>query len=149
MKKIFILILFIYSIVMTIFAIPTIKVAIEEVEPQVSLDAGASDDQWKFLQDLSKLVDYADSLGYKLTGGELWRTMYQQRYNVAHGLSWTYNSKHLKRRAIDLNLFIDDRYQQTCEAYEILGQYWESLDPKNRWGGSWKHTKDCPHFERR
>jgi hypothetical protein len=29
-----------------------------------------------------------------------------------------------------------------------LGAYWESLHPKNRWGGNFKSLVDCPHFER-
>jgi hypothetical protein len=29
-----------------------------------------------------------------------------------------------------------------------LGVYWESLYPKNRWGGNFKSLVDCPHFER-
>jgi len=30
-----------------------------------------------------------------------------------------------------------------------LGEYWQSLHPKNSWGGFWKSFKDVPHFERR
>jgi hypothetical protein len=113
--------------------------------PQV-VDATTSDDQWNFLQDFAELILWAKSKGYKLTAGELYRTMYQQRYYVAKGLSWTYNSKHLKRKAGDLNLFIDGKYQTSKEAYRPLGLYWESLNPKNRWGGRFN---DAPHFERR
>ena len=29
-----------------------------------------------------------------------------------------------------------------------LGEYWESLHPKNRWGGNFSNLVDCPHFER-
>jgi len=116
--------------------------------PSPGLDAGLSDEQWEFLKDVSKLIQYANENGYKLTGGELYRTMYQQRYYVANGLSWTYNSYHLKRLAIDLNLFVDGKYTTKCKDYEPLGEYWESLNPKNKWGGSW-HSKDCPHLERR
>ena len=29
-----------------------------------------------------------------------------------------------------------------------LGAYWESLHPKNRWGGNFSNLVDCPHFER-
>lgn len=42
--------------------------------------------------------------------------------------------------------------------YELksLGDWWEALNPKNRWGGNWRglvdagksHFIDCPHFER-
>jgi hypothetical protein len=29
-----------------------------------------------------------------------------------------------------------------------IGKYWESLHPKNQWGGFWKSFKDVPHFQR-
>ena len=129
-------------------AVPTV-LTFFDTYPKSPLDAGQSDEQWKFLQDYAKLIEYAKDKGYKLTAGELYRTMYQQRYYVTHGLSWTYNSKHLRRKAGDLNLFIDGRYRTSCTDYEALGSYWESLDVKNKWGGHWHSTKDCPHFERR
>jgi len=118
----------------------------EYTEVNQALEAGLSDQQWEFLKDYAQLIQYADSIGYKLTAGELYRTMYQQKRYVRDGLSWTYNSKHLTRKAGDVNLFVNGVYQTSCEAYEVLGTYWESLDSKNRWGGRFK---DCPHFERR
>jgi hypothetical protein len=30
-----------------------------------------------------------------------------------------------------------------------VGEFWESLDTKNSWGGNWNSFKDVPHFERR
>ncbi len=148
-NKIVVAIIAIWAILASILAYPMVYDLIYETESKTTqLDAGGSDEQWAFLKDTAKLIEYADELGYKVTGGELYRTMYQQRHYVAHGLSTTYNSKHLKRRAIDLNLFINGRYQQNCRAYAILGDYWESLSPKNTWGGSWHTFKDCPHFQR-
>ena len=132
---------------MTMLAIPTIQVYYEELHPP-TVEASNSDEQWEFLKDYAKLIEYADVLGYKLTAGELTRTAYQQRYNIAHGLSWTMNSYHLKRKAGDLNLFIGGTYQTSIEAYRTLGEYWESLDSKNKWGGSWQRTPDAPHFQR-
>jgi len=145
------ILLIIYSIIMTALAIPTIQVYYEQVRPpEIQLEAGLSDEQWKFLQDIAKLIEYAEDLGYKLTAGEMYRTMYQQRYYVTHGLSWTYNSKHLKRLAFDVNLFIDGKYQTSAEAYRVLGEYWKQLDPEhNVWGGEWVNSPDAPHFERR
>ena len=35
------------------------------------------------------------------------------------------------------------------KALRPFGDYWESLNPKNSWGGSWASFKDVPHFERR
>ncbi len=47
--------------------------------------------------------------------------------------------------AIDMSLFINDKYQRKTAAYKPLGDYWESLDPLNRWGGRFD---DGNHFER-
>jgi hypothetical protein len=119
------------------------------IDNEVTLEGPAVDKQAKFTTDVAKLIEYADELGYQLTFGEAWRHAYMQKYYVAHGLSWTMNSYHRKRLAVDLNLFIDGKYITTCEEYKILGEYWKSLDPdRNVWGGSWKQ-KDCPHFEKR
>lgn len=106
-----------------------------------------SDTQWEFLKDVAKLINYADSLGYKLTGGELYRTKYQQKRYIKLGRSQTMNSKHLSRLAIDLNLFIDNNLTYEFEDFEPLGVYWESLNPNNKWGGRW-HFKDTNHFQR-
>ena len=110
-----------------------------------SLEAGMSDEQWEFLQDEAELVAYAAEMGYKLTAGEMYRTLYQQRENVRKGVSWTYNSKHLKRLAVDFNLLVDGHLAQHLDDYRELGVYWESLSENNRWGGRFK---DAPHFER-
>lgn len=113
-------------------------------------------EQWAFLQDLTKLIVFAQEKGYVLTGGELSRTVEQQEIYMKTGRSKTMNSMHLKRAAIDLNVFKDGKLC-TRDQIEPLGDYWESLSPKNRWGGSWRgeveagRSKfiDAPHFERR
>ncbi len=117
-----------------------------------------SDHQWEFLQDLAKLITFIESKGWKATGGELYRTPEQQEIYVKTGRSKTYNSYHLKRLAIDLNFFkpiYDEngkliKYQLTWDYEDIkpFGEYWESLNPLNRWGGNFKTFKDIPHFER-
>ena len=38
-----------------------------------------SDEQWEFLQDVGKLIAFAKEKGFKLTGGELWRTPEMQK----------------------------------------------------------------------
>ena len=65
------------------------------------------------------------------------------------------DSQHLKKLAIDLNIFKDG---VLCSAEQIrpIGKFWESLSPVNRWGGSWRGLVetgkssfvDSPHFER-
>jgi len=139
----------IYIVVATWLAIPSVMEYVQDnqyTDTTVSLAASGSDEQWEFLKDYAKLINHADELGYKLTAGEIYRTMYQQRKYVRDGLSWTYNSYHLKRKAGDLNLFVNGKYQTSKASYAILGTYWESLSPKNRWGGRFN---DAPHFERR
>lgn len=108
-----------------------------------------SDKQWLFLQDVAKLIIYAESKGYKLTGGELWRTDYQQAEYLRTGKSTTSNSNHLRRMAIDLNLFVNNEVMWTrCDEWEDLGTYWEAIGTHNRWGGHYTTFTDLPHFER-
>lgn len=107
-----------------------------------------SDRQWLFLQDVAKLIQKAEELGIKLTGGELYRTVYQQRKHLADGKSKTMKSKHLSRLAIDLNFFIDKKLIYGYHPLiQELGDYWESLRETNQWGGNWTSFKDYPHFQ--
>jgi len=140
----------VYALIATEFAYPTIVEMMDEGEDNIrtELSGPAVDGQWEFTKDVALLIQYAEELGYKVTLGEAWRHVHQQAYYVRHGYSTTMNSKHRQRRAIDLNLFINDKYMTDVDAYGILGKYWESLDEKNTWGGSWKTFKDAPHFER-
>lgn len=108
---------------------------------------GLSDEQWLFLQDVAKLIEFAKSKGMKLTGGELLRTPEQQQLYYDQGKSKTLNSNHLKKLAIDFNLIVNNQLG-TRSDYRPLGQYWESLSPKNRWGGNFQGFIDSPHFER-
>lgn len=115
------------------------------------------DEQWAFLQDVVKLIQFAKDHGFLLTGGELYRTLEQQKIHVQNGNSKTMNSRHLNRLAIDFNIFYDidkdgdfDLIEKTEHVKAIasqLGAYWCSLHPKNLWGYSaWGW--DSPHFER-
>ena len=107
--------------------------------------------QWKFLQDLAKLIEYAKGLGFVLVGGELYRTREQQEIYFKQGKSKTLNSRHCQRLAIDLLIMtqkdrvwvIDGDY----EKYKKLGEYWKSLDTDNVWGGDWGW--DANHFEKK
>lgn len=106
-------------------------------------------EQWAFLQDVAKLIQFAASSGFTLTGGELYRTPEQQAIYQQKGTTTTANSFHLKRLAIDFNIFKDGKLISDWQEAKLLGEFWESLSPKNRWGGHWKTFKDAPHFERR
>ena len=107
-----------------------------------------SQEQAAFLLDMCKLIQHATEQGFMVTGGELARTPEQQAIYFKTGRSKTMNSIHLKRCAIDLNFFKDGKIIWDKGIIAPLGAYWESLHPKNRWGGSFKSLVDCPHFER-
>lgn len=116
---------------------------------------GLRDEQMAFVADVRLLLGKASELGYEVTFGEVQRTVEQQQLYVRTGRSKTLDSQHLKRLAIDLNLF---RGGIVCNREQIkpLGDYWESLSERNRWGGSWRGLVDAkkssfidaPHFER-
>lgn len=105
-------------------------------------------EQAAFLQDACKLIQYAAEQGWTVTGGELFRTAEQQEIYLKTGRSKTMASNHLKRCAIDLNFFKDGKLVWDKQQLAPMGQYWESLNPKNRWGGNYKSLVDVPHFER-
>jgi hypothetical protein len=96
---------------------------------------------------IAQLITWAYDQGYELTLGEAYRTKAQQRAYVEQGKSSTMASRHLDRRAIDLNLFIDGVYQAKSEAYRPLGEHWKTLHPGCVWGGDWKKPVDGNHFE--
>lgn len=104
-------------------------------------------EQAAFLLDVAKLINKATELGFTVTGGELFRTAEQQQIYVKTGRSKTMNSNHLKRCAIDLNFFRDGKLVYDVPTLKPVGEYWQSLHPKNRWGGLWRFV-DLPHFER-
>ena len=117
--------------------------------------------QQVFTLNISKLIMQAEEWGVKLTFGEAHRTKSQQ-FLYFYGAkvakeeelvikpskkrSWTLNSKHLKRLAVDFNFFIDGELFYKHELINKLGVYWESLNELNQWGGHWRST-DTPHFQ--
>lgn len=107
------------------------------------------EEQHAFLLDVAKLIQFASSKGFIITGGELYRTEAQQRLYIKQGKSTTKASNHLRRCAIDLNFFYNGSLTYSMELLNPIGDFWESLNPKNSWGGHWKTFVDMPHFERR
>lgn len=113
-------------------------------------------DQWTFLKHLALLIQEIERQGYTATGGELWRTPEMAEIYAKRGTGIK-NSLHISRLAIDLNLFKDGVWCRNGDSYKPFGVYWESLDPKNRYGGNWdrdathgeKGENDFNHFERR
>jgi hypothetical protein len=105
-------------------------------------------EQASFLLDMCKLIQYATEQGFLLTGGELYRTPEQQEIYMKTGRSQTMNSLHLRRLAVDLNIFKGGKLIGDKATIAPLGAYWESLHPLNSWGGNGRKLVDCPHFSR-
>jgi hypothetical protein len=105
------------------------------------------DQQWEFLKDVAKLIQYADSIGYELTGGELYRTKERAALNAKKG-SGIAKSLHTQRLAIDFNLFVHGEWRQDSDSHKLLGAYWKKLNVLNRWGGDFKSRPDGNHYER-
>lgn len=97
-----------------------------------------------FSRDLVKLMAKAHALGYEVRMGEVQRTVEMQEIYMKTGRSKTMNSMHLKKCAADLHF---TKNGVLCYPQEI-GDFWESLNPLNQWGGNWKSFKDQPHFQR-
>ena len=112
-----------------------------------------SEQQRIFTKNVSKLIEYAYDNCIELTFGEVYRTREQQLIYMQAGKSKTMNSNHLRRLAVDFNVFINGDLTYKWEDIKPLGDYWESLHEKNRWGGDWNNNEikdgfiDTPHFE--
>lgn len=107
-----------------------------------------------FLSDVCRLIQFVKNSGYVITGGELYRPdemqkLYEQQGKAQKGCFNT----HGMRLAMDLNIFKMVNNVPTLtyakEDLQKIGDYWESLDPINKWGGNWKSLCDTTHFERR
>lgn len=101
--------------------------------------------QQEFSRDLSRLIQWCNSIGIQVTIGEVLRTKEQQQIYYNKGLSKTLKSKHLLKLAADLYFFVEEK-QITGKDLEKIAAYWKSLSPKNvagyYWG--WDHN----HFEK-
>jgi hypothetical protein len=109
--------------------------------------------QAEFLKDVVLLLIEADRQGFIVTGGELYRTQYQQDFYLRTGASQRKESIHQKRMAIDLNFFVKNtegilELTYNKEIIQPLGDYWCRLCPQNEWGGNWIVLVDTPHFQR-
>lgn len=117
-----------------------------------------SDRQWCFLKDVGRLVAFLDEIGWKATGGDLYRSPEEQARKYEQGLSKALpsQSKHQSRMAIDLNFWdeagvylphLELSKDDLKDKMAIVADYWKELNPKNRWGGDWNFF-DPFHFER-
>jgi hypothetical protein len=109
-----------------------------------------SGEQNAFLLDVAKLINYIDNCddGMLITGGELFRTAEMEALYVKEGKSNTMNSNHLKKLAVDLNFIQNGNLISDKASLQKYGDYWESLNPINRWGGNFHSILDTDHFER-
>jgi hypothetical protein len=125
--------------------------------------------QSRFARQLPRLIDYAVSLGYDVTLGELYRSDEQAeihalgpdgraqvatlvehqfpllarkvRNNTGNGIR---TSLHTQRLAIDLQLFDGHgRWVTEVDAYRVVGEFWEQIAPDHCWGGRFG---DTPHY---
>jgi hypothetical protein len=101
-----------------------------------------SEKQQLFTVLIAQLILWADEQGYRVTFGEVYRTPEQATWNAKKG-SGIANSLHTQRLAVDLNLFINGKYQTQSSAYLPLGEHWEKLG--GTWGGRFSRP-DGNHF---
>ena len=106
-------------------------------------------EQFLFIKDVAKLIQFCEKQGLVITAGEMFRPPEMQKIYVQTGRSKTMNSRHGQRCAIDLNFFKDGKLIYDIAVLRPVGEFWESLSPKNSAGMFWKSFKDVPHFERR
>jgi hypothetical protein len=103
--------------------------------------------QTQFATYLGRLLTWCAQHGYTVTLGECYRNPELQGWYVAHGRSWTNNSRHCMRLAVDLNLIRADGSLASEKAeYRPLGDFWNAQDPFCVWGGDWQQV-DADHFE--
>lgn len=107
--------------------------------------------QCEFTHNLALLIIHAANKGLSVKIQEVNRTMDQQKHNVAIGVSWTLDSRHLVNLAADLYIYDHSTHApvEDLKLYEQLGVYWESTG--GVWGGRWLDKqgkpKDVYHFE--
>jgi hypothetical protein len=91
------------------------------------------------------IIQSKETFGIDISMGEAWRTIEQQQIYFKSGKSKTLNSRHLKRLAIDLNIFKDGKWLTDKEDYKPLALIWKNLHPLNDCGYFWGW--DIAHFE--
>ena len=134
--------------------------------------------QWAFLQDESRFIQFIVDSNYTAIGGERQRSkeVQDQKYKDGFSKAKGGESQHQKCMADDYEFFdekgkwlevppkikvVNGRDKNDHEAILIhkaklqpFGDHWESLDPKNKWGGNFYHGGDYDlydpgHCERR
>ena len=102
-----------------------------------------SDKQQKFSMMVGELLVWVGNRhGYGVTFAETYRPPELAELYAEQGRGIK-NSLHGQRLAIDLNLFIDGKYQTSSDAYKEIGEHWEFLG--GSWGGRFNRP-DGNHF---
>lgn len=86
------------------------------------------DKQDKFVEMLGLLLAFARFKGYQVTFGR--GSVTEEENKVVGGHP---NSLHLRRLALDLNLFKDGKWLTNTEDHKELGEFWEYIG--GTWGG--------------
>lgn len=114
-----------------------------------------SADRCAFTSDVAKLIRFANDNGYACALDQVKRTAAEAVANAKAGTGIV-NSLHCSGMAVDMLLYKGGVYLTRTEDYRPLGEYWQALSPRNRWGGDWdddgvadKNDTDGNHFERR
>tara|TARA_R100001594_G_scaffold11676_1_gene26131 strand:+ start:1206 stop:1544 length:339 start_codon:yes stop_codon:yes gene_type:complete len=87
-----------------------------------------------FAYHVGRLLLKAYSMGYEITLGEASRPKITAEYYAKMGIGIP-NSLHISRLAIDLNLFIEGKYQRGSKGHDKLGEWWKKQHELARWGG--------------
>ena len=105
------------------------------------------DRQVKFTNNIALFIEYCRVNEIDLTFGDAYRPQVLQQIYFDTGKSKTLNSKHGMRLAVDFNFFINGKLIYDKSKLQHVGDYWESLDDNNKWGGNFKSFTDTPHFQ--
>jgi len=119
----------------------------------------ALDDLTREMRPLAmELIARATDQGIAVLIVDTLRTAAEQAANLAKGVSWTLDSKHLPQKPSGLSDAIDLVLYETYQLHGPDKLQWDTKDPAwlklgligeklgLRWGGRWK-TPDSGHFE--
>ena len=130
------------------------SLSVQSIEVNIDNDQNTfilSEKQALFSYNVSRLIEYIYKSGYYCTFGEAYRTPEQAALDAKEGKGIK-NSLHCKRLALDITLFKPGNVTPcTAQDYAQFGNYWKSLDKRNKWGGDFvkngKKWPDNDHFE--
>lgn len=103
--------------------------------------------QQAFSMVLSRFLQTLFYKGYSVTLGDAYRSKECAALNAKQGNGIS-NSLHCIRLAVDLNLFMGDRYLTRADEYKEAGEIWEkysNADYTCTWGGRFT-PPDAGHF---